>query len=355
MKILAIYLPAFHREIFNDMAWGKGFTEWNNVKNGKKLYKGHIQPLIPLNDNYYDLSNKESIETQIKIAKQNKIDGFIFYHYWFGNDKKALYKPAEIMKNEIKEEFTYCFCWANHSWIKNWHDKSNETIVNQIYGDEKEWDKHIKYLIPFFKDEKYIKIDGRPVLYIYNMNDIKCFDKMLDYWNTSLKNNDIKPIYIVEYISARNKKNNCKKTEAVVEFEPLYTTFFDITFIQKLKRFLCKKLNKIDFQDYDYIWNKIINRKRTYNGINIQKGCFVKWDNSARKGHNCMIVKNDTPDKFKKNLESLINNNRKDSSNDFVVINAWNEWSEGAVLEPDQHYKYAYLESVKKAVENYEE
>lgn len=351
MKILSIYLPGFHEEEINNQSWGKGFTEWDNVRTGKKLYSNHIQPYVPLNDNYYDLSKKSAIEHQIKLAKKYKVDGFIFYHYWFGNGKSALTKPAEILRDKIKLDFNYCFCWANHSWIKNWHGKNSELIVKQEYGDEKEWLKHINYLMNFFKDERYIKIDGRPVMYFYNMNDIKCIDKMIKFWNDILNKNGLKDIYIVEYITSRNKRVSYEGTEAVVEFEPLCTTYFDISIFNKAKRYICKKMNLIDFQNYDNLWKKIINRKRTYSGRNIHKGCFSGWDNSARKGHQSMIVKNNTAQKFGKYLNQLINNERKDSDNEFIVINAWNEWSEGAILEPTEHDEYKYLEEIKKVKE----
>ena len=347
MKILSLYLPAYHKDKVNDKAWGDGFTEWDNVKNGKPLFEGHYQPVVPLNKNYYDLSDKKNIENQIDLAKKYGIDGFIFYHYWFGNNVTALTKPSELLLNKIDKNIDYCFCWANHSWIKNWVNGNDEPIAKQEYGDEKEWLKHIEYLIPFFKDKRYLKKDNRPMLYIYNMSDIPNFAAMLKVWNARLRKEKINNLYIVEFISSKNRNKSFKETNAVVEFEPLYTTFFDISKYKLFKRFITKKFDKIDFQDYNYLWNKIINRKRVYNGTQIQKGCFVGWDNSARKGYNCMIVTNNSPENFKKNLKLLINNNRKDSNNDFIVINAWNEWSEGAYLEPDQKNEYKYLESIK--------
>ena len=347
MKILTLYLPGFHKDRINDLAWGEGFTEWDNVKNGKPLFDGHYQPLVPIGKNYYDLSVKTNIERQIDLANKYKIDGFIFYHYWFGNNVTALTIPAELLLNEIDKKIDFCFCWANHSWIKNWNNGNNEPIAKQEYGDEKEWIKHIKYLIPFFKDYRYLKIDKRPVLYIYNMSDITNFGKMLRVWNSELEKENIPNLFIIEFISSKNRDKCFDNTDSVVEFEPLYTTFFDISKVNLLKRFITKKLNKIDFQDYDKLWNKIIKRKRTYGGVPIQKGCFVSWDNSARKGYNCMIVRNSTPENFKNNLIKLLRNNRKDSNNDFIVINAWNEWSEGAYLEPDCNNKYKYLEIIK--------
>lgn len=354
MKILGIYLPAFHQTKLNDRVWGKGFVEWDNVKNAKKLYDDHVQPLVPYNNNYYDLSKSEEIKKQIEIAKRYGVDGFLFYHYWFDDGEMTLEKPAEILRDDIDDEFEYCFCWANHSWITNWHDQDPILMVEQKYGEKDEWINHINYLLSFFKDNRYIKIDGRPVMYIYNMSEIPDFNNMLNVWNEILLENGMKELYIIEYISSKNRKLSCKRTDAVVEFEPLYTTFFDISFFKKVKRLICKKTNRLDFQDYDYLWKKIIKRKRTYAGKKIQKGCFVGWDNSARKGNRSMIVKNNTPQKFGMYLQKLINNNRKDATNDFVVINAWNEWSEGAMLEPSQNYGFDYLEEIRKVKNKYE-
>ena len=263
MKILSLYLPGFHKDKVNDEAWGNGFTEWDNVKNGKKLYKNHYQPFIPLNG-FYDLSDKNKIEKQIDEANKYGVDGFIFYHYWFGNNKTALTKPAEILLKEINKKIDFCFCWANHSWMKNWIGNKNEIIVQQTYGNKDEWIKHIEYLIPFFKDSRYLKINERPVLYIYNMSDIPDFQLMINIWNKKLKSENIKSLYIVEFISSKNKKKNYKNSDSVVEFEPLYTTYFDISKFNLFKRFLSKKFNKIDFQDYNKLWKYNIKRKRWY-------------------------------------------------------------------------------------------
>ena len=347
MKILSLYLPAFHEVEINNKVWGKGFTEWDNVRSGKKMFNNHYQPIEPLDDNYYDLSKKEDIEKQIDIANEYEIDGFIFYHYWFNSNMKALEKPAEILNNEITKKIEYCFCWANQSWFTTWHGLESDVIAHQTYGDKEEWEKHIKYLLQFFKDDRYIKIDNRPIIYIYNMSDIEKRDEMFKCWNEILKKNNFKGIYIIEFISSKNKKINYNKSDAVVEFEPLYTTYFDISKINLLKRFICKKMKRLDFQDYNRIWNKIIKRKRTYNEKIIQKGCFVGWDNSARKGRNSMIIKNCSPKKFRDNLKKLIDNGRKDATNDFIVINAWNEWSEGAILEPTKKDGYKYLEAIR--------
>ncbi len=354
LKILAIHLPAFHQIKENDEWWGKGFTEWDNVRSGKRYFKGHIQPVKPLDHYYYDLSKKEDIEHQIDLANEYGVDGFIFYHYWFGNDQMLFTKPVEILKNEIDKKIEYCFCWANESWITTWHGKDPKQLMPMVYEGEKDWQKHMDYFLPYFKDERYIKIENKPVLFIYKPNEIPNYDEMLDFWNAFLKKKGFEGIYVVEYISSKNRDLYSQKSNAVTEFEPLYTTFFDISFFQKLKRLYCKKFQQIDYQDYQTLWEKNICRTRTYQGKPIIRGCFCGWDNSPRKEKKSMIVKNGTPQNFEKNLKRLIKNKRKDASLDYLVINAWNEWSEGAMLEPSEHFHYGYLEAIQNVKKDLE-
>lgn len=353
MKILALHLPQFHRIKENDIWWGEGFTEWYNVKRAKPLYKNHQQPKLPIDDYYYDLSKVEDIKRQVKLAREYRVDGFIYYHYWF-TGKKLLEKPCELLLDNKDIDIEYSFCWANEPWTRAWDGKDTDILMPQEYGNEEDWKNHIDYLIPFFKDERYIKKDGKPMLYIYAPNRIPRFDEMIKYWNNVLKEENLKEIYLVEFISTKNQNADSKYSRAVMEFEPLYTTFFDISIFNKLKRFLCKKMKIIDFQNYDNLWKKIIKRKRTYTGKTIYKGCFCGWDNSARKGRNSMIVKKNSSEKFERYFRKLISSNRKDTSNDFIIVNAWNEWSEGAMLEPSKSDGLRYLQSIKRVVEENE-
>jgi len=167
---------------------------------GKKYFKGHIQPVEPINKKYYDLSNENDIREQIKLANKYNVSGFIFYHYWFGNDKILFEKPAEILREKINDKIEYCFCWANEKWITTWHGRDPEELMPQLYEGKSDWEKHIKYFQKFFEDERYIKIDGKPVLYIYKPNEIPEYEKMLKYWNEYLIDCGFNGIYIVEYI-----------------------------------------------------------------------------------------------------------------------------------------------------------
>lgn len=350
-KILATHLPAFHQIPENDEWWGKGFTEWDNVKSGKKLYKGHYQPIKPYKENYYDLSNKDDIRKQIELAKKYHIHGFVFYHYWFGNGKKLFEKPAETILNDNGLDINFCFCWANQTWLTTWHGMEPRTLLEQKYPGKSDWEMHYRYLKNFFQDKRYIKVNNRPMLFVYNPSEIPDYDEMVDFFEEKCINDNFDGIYIVEYIFPRNRNLYSKKSSAVYEFEPRYSLFFDVSKFNLVKRAIVKKLKLTDYQSYDKLWKFIINRKRTYSGKTIISGCFSGWDNSARNGRNSIVVKGKTVEKFYKYFNLFYTSKRKDISDEYCVINAWNEWSEGAYLEPDSVDQFGYLESIRDIVE----
>lgn len=352
MKVLALNLPQFHEIPENNEWWGKGFTEWTNVKKAVPLFEGHSQPKKPIDGYYYDLTKKKDINRQAELAKKYGLSGFVYFHYWY-EGRKLLEKPCEILLDNKDIDIEYCFCWANHSWTRAWDGKENQVLLEQTYGKEQDWDKHIEYLLKFFADERYIKKDNRPVLVIYNTSVIPNVDKMIEFWNKKLNQKGYGNLYIIEYISTKCPKPGCSFSDAVYEDEPLYTLRFEINVIEIAKRLYAKKTETIDYQDYDRIWNLLLKKNRTYNGRKIVRGCFTDWDNSPRRGKNgSMIVKGASPSKFRVYFNELLNNcDRKDISNDFVIINAWNEWGEGAILEPSVHDGYGYLEAVFEAKE----
>ena len=182
MKIIAFYLPQFHNIPENDEWWGDGFTEWVNVKKAKPMYEGHKQPREPLNDNYYDLLDDDVKIWQAKIAKEHGVYGFCYYHYWF-NGKMLLEKPMEQMLANPKVDIPFCICWANEPWTKAWVNEEKKVLIPQFYGEKAEWKDHFDYLLPFLKDDRYIKKDGKPLFVMYRPNVMDCVKKMMEYWN----------------------------------------------------------------------------------------------------------------------------------------------------------------------------
>ena len=351
MKVLAYNLPAFHRIPENDEWWGEGFTEWDNTRRGKPLFKGHIQPLVPIDNNYYDLSKTEHVRHQAELAKAYGLYGFVYYHYWF-TGHKLFEKPVELYRDECKDiDFHYCLCWANERWTRTWNGKLGEVLMEQTFGGEEDWEEHLQYFLPFFQDPRYILRDNSPMLFVYSAKNIPCINEMMEYWNRRIKEYGFESIYLVEFINTPNPNPSCRYSKAVTEFEPMYTGRYGINPFVKVYRGICKKLKINDLLSYDYIWKKILARKRTYSGRENILGAYTAWDNTPRRGKRACIHLGASPEKFESYFRKmLINNKRKDASNEFCVINAWNEWGEGPILEPSEQYGYKYLEGVQRVI-----
>ena len=184
MKVIPVYLPQFHTIPENDEWWGEGFTEWHNVKNAKPLFDGHYQPRVPLNNNYYDLSCVDTLKWQAELANKYGIYGFCMYHYYF-NGHKLLEKPMEMLLAHPEIDLKYCICWANHDWTDGWKatDGHERILIAHDFDDEASWVEHFNYLLPFFKDPRYISEDNKPFMVIYVPNIIKKLNKMLTLWN----------------------------------------------------------------------------------------------------------------------------------------------------------------------------
>lgn len=349
MRVLALHLPQFHEVSENNEWWGRGFTEWTNVRSAQPIFPGHRQPVHPLGHTYYDLTDPDSLRWQALLSRQYGVSGFVFFHYWYSG-KKLLERPVELWRDTPDIEQEYALCWANHPWTRAWDGKDHEVLQAQTYGGKEDWDAHIDDLLTHFRDSRYIKVDGRPLLFIYNAGEIPDVDEMVEHWNARLAEEGVREIYLVEYISTKNPRPASKHSAAVYEDEPLYSLRFNAPVSSKAKRFLIKKLNLPDYQDYDKIWRLLLKKRRRYEGRAIIQGAFVAWDNSPRRGkRGPMIVRNASPAKFGKYLRTLLTSNRRDVSEDFVVINAWNEWGEGAMLEPSEEDGHAYLDAVSDA------
>lgn len=348
METYAIHLPQFHRIPENDRWWGDGFTEWVNVKKAMPLYQGHEQPLIPLGGHYYDLTEKSELVWQHELAREYGLAGFVYYHYWF-NGKLLLERPVEILRETPEACLKYSLCWANEPWTRAWDGKNKEVIQPQTFGGEEDWLSHILYLSRFFTDERYQTVDGRPVLYIYSPRNIPDFDEMVEFWNNWLESNGFERIYLIEYLSSFNPKPYSKYSEAVLEFEPLYSSHYEISKMKLARRFISKKTQTLDIVDYDYLWEKILNKDSKYDGRSIIRSAFTNFDNTPRKGSRGFITKGASPEKFSHYFLKLIESDRENYC-DIAVINAWNEWGEGAILEPTENHGYAWLEGLRKAI-----
>lgn len=372
MKTIALFVPQYHRIPLNDKYWGEGFTEWVNVKNAKPIFEGQNQPRVPLNNNYYNLLEKSTKQWQIELAKKYGVYGFCFYHYWF-NGEMLLEKPAEQILEDKSLDIHFCFSWANEAWSMEWVGK-NKVIMPQFYGRENEWKKHFEYLLPFFKDDRYIKEDGCPLFVIYRPGSIECLSEMLTYWKKLAKEAGLPGIKFLNQNPdfMLNKKADHDQIDYDIEFEPatskLYMYGNKFKIIKSIrKRFLdfCEKKLGLDlrkygqnlmaratnsqFPSYDDTWKNILQRK-PYSAKSIPCA-FVDWDNTPRYKKKARVYIGATPEKFRNYFSKLITKAKEEYKKDYIFIMAWNEWGEGGYLEPDTTNEYGYLEAIKNALE----
>lgn len=355
-KVIAFYLPQYHCIPENDKWWGEGFTEWQNTSKAKPLFKGQYQPKEPLNDNYYNLLDRSSREWQANLAKQYGVYGFCYYHYWF-NGKLLLEKPLEEVLKLNEPDFPFCMCWANEPWTRAWDGGEKKVIMPQHYGGKKEWKEHFDYLLPFFLDKRYIRIKNKPVFIFYRSSSISNFDEMLKYWNELSVKNGLDGIYFIEELNSFQGVSSSNLSDALLQFEPMYTLRFDvdlnIRIVRKLKNILRKICHNsttlMDTYSYKYVWNKIVNRDSNSFSKKTFHGAFVDWDNTARKKYNATVFKGATPKKFGNYLNIQLQKSENENK-EFVFINAWNEWAEGTYLEPDKLNNYDYLTEIRKLI-----
>lgn len=285
-RIIAFYLPQFHSIPENDEWWGKGFTEWTNVAKAKPLFPGHNQPRIPLNNNYYNLMNPDTFSWQVDLAKKYGVDGFCFYHYWF-NGKLLLEKPLDMWLVHKEWDREYCFSWANEPWAKTWDGQNNNVLMPQEYAGLNDIVSHFYYMLPFFMDSRYIKIDNKPVFVLYRANSITYLSDMIAKWNELAVQNGFSGIYFVETLTSYSSSKYSKETQANVYMEPMYALSQRNFFIRLLQT-LYSPIKRNKLISYRYLWKKVLATEKL--SENSWAGAFVDWDNSARKRKRNMVL-----------------------------------------------------------------
>ena len=358
VKVFAMYLPQYHETEVNNKFWGKGFTDWVSVKKAVPLFEEHEQPQIPMNNNYYDLSKVESIRWQAEIAKKYGIDGWGIYHYWFNSNDRTLTKPAEILLDNKDIDMPFFFAWDNASWKRTWSKiqgndwapntdanierKGPEVLIEYRVGSEEDWKIHFDYLLPYFKDSRYIKHDNKILFLIYNYSDE--IQRMVEYWDKLAKENGFAGI---ECVFSYNPMHGIPKSAYKFRYEPLYSGWGGLW--DRTKRLVFRNAVQTDIKlfSYSYVWKNLIRNARTCHDDRMYYGAFVNYD-SPRRGKKGKAIIGGTPELFEKYLKQLLSICEK-KKKPFVFLTAWNEWGEGAHLEPDQIHQFSYLEALKSA------
>ncbi|EML6500070.1 TPA: glycoside hydrolase family 99-like domain-containing protein [Clostridioides difficile] len=350
-KIIAYYLPQFHLNKENNMWWGRGSTEWDNVVKAVPQYTGHYQPRLPIDMGFYNLEMVSALQRQIELAKSSGIYGFSIYYYLSG-ETKLLRKPLDILLEHKELDIPFCLYWANEDWTKGYKSKSKEILIKQFISEE-EYKMAIYDMAKYLKDERYITINNKKLIMIYRPLSIINAKKVIEYWRNYCRLNGIGEIYVMGTKSDNPTIDDVSYYskcgfDGVNQFSPMT----DVRSFNNISE-------KIDFISNDYLGTvfdyKEYVEKRKYINMDYYKTykCVCPgWDNTPRKGKEGWIFEGYSPELYYKWISDTMLMNKKSHylDEDIVFVNAWNEWGEGAILEPCTKYGYAYLNANKKAI-----
>ena len=352
-RIIAMHLPQYYPFPENDEWWGKGFTEWRNVAKAKPRFRNHYQPHLPSDLGFYDLRLPECRIEQEKLATEYGIYGFCYYHYWF-NGHVIMEKPVEMKLANPEEKMPFIFCWANEDWHRNWEGGFNVKLLEQKYSEEDDI-AHFNYLLPYFKDSRYIRINNKPILVLYKIHYIPNLDRMIETFQTEAKKNGFE-LYICKMESAGNQGKEWMKKgiDASIDFQPIHSeTYLSKITIANALHFLFKK----DLYPKHYSYAELVKKacKLLNSDYKLYPCCCPMWDNSCRRvGRPYTAYIGSTPSLFKKWFKYIYETFKPYSKDEnLIFINAWNEWAEGCHLEPDLKHGRAYLEVIKEVVDEY--
>ncbi|MFC5469667.1 glycoside hydrolase family 99-like domain-containing protein [Cohnella suwonensis] len=346
VKLIAFYLPQFHPIPENDQWWGTGFTEWTNVTKAVPQYTGHYQPHLPDELGFYDLRLIEIMKRQAELAKQYGIYGFCFYHYWF-TGKRLLERPVDQLLAHPEIDLPFCLCWANENWSRRWDGEENDILMEQKYSEEDDLN-FIQDLTRYLKDRRYIRINGKPVVMVYRPGLFPDFKKTAKQWREYCTKEGIGEIQLLG-VSWKINHPEDYGLDGLVEFPPHSIHEYGCELINDSIEVVNPNYNGLIFDYKKYVEEENYLFDTDYK---LYKGISPSWDNTARKPNNGTIYHNSSPLLYKKWLKNIIRHTVANFSDDKVVfVNAWNEWAEGAHLEPDRKFGYSYLEATKEALQ----
>lgn len=359
-RVIAWYLPQFHPIPENDETWGKGFTEWNNVAAAKPLFKGHYQPRLPADLGFYDLRIPEVRKAQADMAKNAGVEGFMYWHYWFGNGKMLLEKPLEWVLKSSEPNFPFCFGWANHSWsTKTWKkgallDKPKMIAEMQYLGKDDNR-KHFEYCLPFFKDSRYIRVDNKLLFVIFSPFDFIGLKDFIDQWNLWAKEEGLEGFY---FMGISKGKNSSYEEVLKTGVDGVINNWRYGAEMKTMGSYLKKRIRDVlsgrfeaVVSTYDYE-SLMANFK---SDDNYKENCFPVitpgYDRTPRAGKNAIVYNDVTPEKFQKHVhETLDYVSNKKMEHKIIFLDSWNEWGEGNYMEPDQKYGHGFLEALKREI-----
>lgn len=381
-RVIGLYLPQYHPIPENNEWWGPGFTEWNNVVKARPLFRGHYQPHLPADLGFYDLRLPEVREQQACLAREAGLEGFCYYHYWFGNGKQLLQRPFEEVLKTGKPDLPFCLCWANHDWTnKTWKKGSSlrqDSMIMQMHYDFDDHVNHFNALLPAFHDPRYIRVDGKPVFAIWAPRKFPDIKRFIDLWQKMARENGLEGIHFVGYTDnvrkiVRDEQGNqtfWDINQSANIYQEILDMGFDAVMSSGLYRAqtICKgrwrtafsQFSQNLFVSYSLRTDYAKTMKHYYvpedSWENVYPTLMPQWDRTPRAGKKSNPMTGSTPEKFQKTVEEALQMCKaKQQQHQILFLKAWNEWGEGNYVEPDQKYGHGYIQAIHNAIEKFEE
>ena len=344
VRLIAFYLPQFHPIPENDRWWGKGFTEWTNVSRARPVFEGHYQPHYPSELGFYDLRVPEVREQQAQLAREHGVHGFCYYYFWFAG-KRLLERPFEEVLATGQPNFPFCLCWANESWTRRWDGAEHDVLMAQVHSAEHDA-KFIRSVVPAFRDPRYIRIQGRPLLIIYRASLLPDPASTIAVWAHECRVAGLPPPFVLAALTFEVRDPRPYGCDGAVEFPPHHTR----------ARHLTPGLRHVNPQYRGYVFDYAdaarLYLERPEPEYPLFHTVMTGWDNTPRRQFHSNVFLGSTPARYREWLARTIQRTgeRHPPGSRLVFINAWNEWGEGAHLEPDQRHGRAYLEATLEAL-----
>lgn len=347
-RAICFYLPQFFPIPENDEWWGPGFTEWTNVARARRLFPGHRQPNLPSELGFYDLRVPETRQAQSDLAREFGVEAFAYWHYWFGRGTRILERPFTEVQQSGSPEISFCLAWANQTWSGVWHGARDRILREQLYpGPEDEAD-HFATVLPAFRDPRYLRVDDRPVFYVFRPEDLPNTREFVDRWQDMARRAGLPGLYLVGEMSDMNGN---------VRYSTGQEDGFDASVYMRLPavrtrssvlrmRILRKTLGGPEVYPYN---DAVMADSLT--GPHIQPSVYPNWDNTPRSGRGGLVLTGATPDGFRRNVRDAVATLADRPAQERLLwIKSWNEWAEGNHLEPDLQRGRAWLEALKEGL-----
>ncbi len=380
-RIIALYLPQFHPIPENDKWWGPGFTEWTNVAKAKPLFRGHVQPRIPADLGFYDLRLAETREQQAMLAREAGIEGFCYYHYWFGGGRQLLERPFNEVVASGKPDFPFCICWANHTWSnKTWNRKSamqqDSVLMEQTYPGTEDDIAHFNSLLPAFRDPRYMTVDGKLIFVIYDPLKFINIERFIETWRKLAEKNGLPGFHFVGMTPSTltlrvaadgsrqrvmpNLKSSAKIFKDVLDLGFDSVNSFgkrrgEMLYEGKWKNLAKTILRHVglptDSIRYDYERTVCNYFAPEDSWENVYPTILPQWDRTPRVSSWDGVYVNATPEKFEKHIRQALELIKdKAPEHRILFLKSWNEWGEGNYVEPDLQWGHGFLDAIHRAV-----